>query len=106
MKARNINAILAANPVDCRYGAPRGWKNCNDSTSPLLLQRIRFVDGDYSADGTYWGGSSPLWCAFNLDDNEFAAAMGTRIFVRASSRAEAMAAVLDRYPSTKFKRSA
>ena len=101
----NINRILASRPVTCRYGAPMGMRNCNDSTSPLLLQRIRFVDGDYSADGVYWGGGSPLWCAFNAEDDQFAPAMGSCVFVRADDRAEALAIITSQYAGIKFRRA-
>ena len=109
MKTPNINQILAKNPRSCRYGAPLGYRPHNESESPLYLQRVLMVDGDYATDGTYWGSLSgePLWCAFNGEDCEkFAPAMGSRIFVRAKTRAQAIAEILDRWPDTKFKRGA
>lgn len=58
-KSVNINAILAA-PEHSRSsprGAPMGASDYMDAPeSKLHLQRIRFVDGDYGPDGTYWGG--------------------------------------------------
>lgn len=100
MPTPNINQILRANPRSCKYGAPMGAINRNDSDSPLYLQRVHFVDGDYGADGTYWGGgrgTEPLWCAFNGEDDKFAPAMGTRIYVRAKNRREAALRVLADY---------
>ena len=103
----NINAILRAHPRSSKYGAPMGERNTADSVTPLHLQRIHFVDGDYAPDGTYWGGGGgALWCAFNgTDCPEYAPAMGTRIYVRARSRGAAMAAILEEYPGVTFKHS-
>lgn len=105
MSTPNINTILRSRPRSARYGAPLGCGDINDSTSPLLLQRIAFVDGDYSSDGTYWGGDSPLWCAFNAEDAQFEVAGGTCIFVRAKDRAEALALVRQEYPGCTFRRA-
>lgn len=101
----DINKILAQDNCrrSCKFGAPLGDRNPReDLTSKLYLQRIKFVDGDYGPDGTYWGGASPLWCAFNREDGEFATAMGARIYVRAKSRIEAQREVLSMYPDAVF----
>lgn len=76
----------------------------------LLLRRVRLVDGDYGADGTYWGGGSTadsrLWCAYNgLSDPDFEPGMGTRIYVRARDRKAAMAAILKDYDVTFARKS-
>jgi hypothetical protein len=105
MATPNINTILRGMQRSARYGAPMGRRNCNDSNSPLYLQRVRFIDGDYAADGTYWGGgrgTDPLWCAFNGEDDTFAPGRGTQIYVRAKTRAQAMAEILERYPDVTF----
>jgi len=84
-----------------------GARDVHDAKSRLYLQRIRFVDGDYGADGTYWGGgdSPSLWCAFNgPDDDTFSAAMGTRVYVRANTREEAKQLLLETYPDMEFIR--
>ena len=102
----SINKILRSNPRPGKYGAPMGSRNMADSVTPLHLQRVHFVDGDYGPDGTYWGydGANYLWCAFNGSDcPEYAPAMGSRIYVRARSRAGAVAAVLEGYPYVTFK---
>lgn len=105
MTTPNINKILRKDPRYTKYGAPLGDSNFHLATSPLYLQRINFVDGDYAADGTYWGNNgTPLWCAFNGDDEEYAAGHGTRIYVRAKTREEAKTVVLRQYPHTKFIR--
>lgn len=94
----NINKLLRDNPRPCRYGAPMGAVSYHDDDAPLHLQRVQFVDGDYSPDGTYWGGGGvPLWCAFNE---------GSRVYVRAWTRAEAIAEVLEFAPDATFKRGA
>lgn len=82
----DINKLLRASPVNGRYGAPMGRHNRNDDgIEDLYLQRVRFIDGDYSADGTYWGsGGGPLFAAFTAN-------LETLCFVRASSRADAVA---------------
>jgi len=104
MPTPNINQILKRSPVKCTWGAPLGQSDFNNSRSPLYLQRINFQDGDYAADGTYWGsGSSALWCAFNGEDADYAAAQGTRIYVRASTRAGAKLEVCKQFRNVTFK---
>lgn len=95
----NINSILRADPRPCRYGAPMGSRNVCDSDGPLHLQRVHFVDYCYGPDGTYWGGPSDMYCAFDA-----AGAQETRIYVRAKTRTEARASVLDLFPNVTFKR--
>ena len=105
MTTPNINKILAANPRYTRNGAPLGDTNFHLATSPLYLQRVRFVDGDYAPDGTYWGDNgTPLWCAFNGDDGDDAAGYGSRIYVRAKTRDEAKTSILAEYPHVRFFR--
>ena len=95
----NINAILRADPRPCRYGAPMGSRNVCDQVEGLHLQRVRFVDYCYGPDGTYWGGGTPMYCAFSSDG-----AQDTRIYVRANSRASAQVAILAEWPDVTFKR--
>ena len=99
----DINRILRADPRPCRYGAPMGdsgWINKNrdgdevESESRLYCQRVRFVDGDYGPDGTYWGGGRdvlPLYCVFDREDT-------TRRYYRAKSRADAVAQFVKEWP--------
>ena len=109
MKTVDINQLLRLDRRSCARGAPMGDRNTVESTSPLYLQRVRFIDGDYAPDGTYWGASrtaGPIWCAFNGHDYpDYAAAKGTRIYVRAHTRKEAVEKVLKDYPDMTFKRS-
>ncbi len=104
--APNINKILKNKPVHSQYGAPLGksdryngeydWEadKSQPTHEPLYVQKIRFVDGDYAPDGTYWGGGSSLYCAFNND---------SEIYVRAESRSEAIECVLEEYPNAIFR---
>lgn len=82
----DINRLLRASPVNGKYGAPMGRYNRKDGgTGNLCCQRVRFHDGDYSADGTYWGsGGKPLFAAFSAN-------LETLCFMRARSRADAVA---------------
>jgi hypothetical protein len=100
----NINKILRNDPVSCRRGSPMGQATWHDSDSPLYIQRVRLTDDVYAPDGTYWGLPSNLWCAFNGDDDRFAAGHGTRIYVRAEYRDEAKRKVLALYPNVTFRR--
>lgn len=93
MKTPDINKLLRARPRSCQYGAPLGRSNVDDApeTERRYCQRIRFVDCDYSADGTYWGGSSPLYAVFSAD-------LATLCFYRARTRADALAAHAESRP--------
>jgi hypothetical protein len=86
MTTPDINKILAdpSNLRNCRRGAPMGDSNVADDLSePLFVQRVRFEDGCYAPDGTYWGGPADLWCGFNQS------AQTVRIYVRANDRKSA-----------------
>lgn len=107
MRTPNINTILRKNKRTCAFGAPLGAKNFRDTESPLLLQRVQMVDGDYAPDGTYWGGgflTKPLWCAFNAEDDQYSAGHGARIYVRAFTREQAIAEVRQEFPEVTFKK--
>lgn len=53
---QTMNQWLKDNPRNCARGAPMGR-----SPEPLLpgakvrIERLQWVDGDYTLDGTYWG---------------------------------------------------
>jgi hypothetical protein len=100
----DINQILRKDPVWCGRGAPMGRSDWHDSKSPLYLQKVRMVDGDYAPDGTYWGSGTPLWCAFNGTDDRFVAGAGTRIYLRAIDRKDAKVQIQARYPGVTFRR--
>jgi len=73
-------------PVNSSRGAPMG-RCCNFLPDfvgvKVHLQQVPMVDGDYDKGGAYWGGGSPLFCAWG--DNE---KLGEQVFtfVRASTR--------------------
>lgn len=103
----NINTILKNDKRGCSRGAPMGARNINNSETPLHLQQVN-IRGDYAADGTYWGYmvGENLYCAFNGSDcTEYAPGMGTRIYVRAKNRREAILAINADLPfDAEFKR--
>jgi hypothetical protein len=87
----DINRILRERPRSSLYGSPMGALNRDDRTERgqfVYCQRVRFIDGDYAPDGTYWGGGRgtlPLYCIFTAD-------LALCWYVRARDRAEAMRA--------------
>lgn len=104
----DINQILKR-PVNkgcTKYGADMGRRNQpeGEPDSPLYLQKLRFVDGDYDTGGAYWGSGDPIWCAFS---EEFAKSTTTaddslRIFVRARTREEAKKLVAEQFKEDGF----
>lgn len=101
MATPDINKILRATLRPCRYGAPMGARDAEDGgLQGLYLQRVRFVDGDYAPDGTYWGGgrgAKPLWCAFS-------ACGKTRLYGRGNTRSEALDAILRLNPDVTLRK--
>lgn len=87
MTTPNINQILRNDPRPSKYGAPLGDRNVYDELhGKLYCQRVHFIDGDYGADGTYWGGGRdtlPLYCVFDTEKT-------TRCYYRASMRSIAL----------------
>lgn len=109
MKTTNINKILRNDRRSMTYGAPMGDSDDfpeDRRNIPLHCQRVYFIDGDYGPDGTYWGASDKagyIYCAFNGGvRDDFAPAMGVRVYVRAWTHAQAKAAVRAQYPDTLF----
>lgn len=88
-KRVDINKLLRARPRPCTYGAPMGARNRYDAhpRAKLYCQRVRFIDGDYGPDGTYWGGGrgmDPLYAVFSAD-------LETLAYYRAFDRENALA---------------
>ena len=69
--------------VDAKYGAPMGRRESpiEDFTGPVYLQKVPLIDGDYDEGGAYWGGGSPLYCAWD--------GVGNAIYVRAKDSSAA-----------------
>lgn len=89
MSTPRINSLLHARPRPCTYGAPLGYHNHDDAPPEArrYCQRVQLIDGDYGADGTYWGGGRdvlPLYAVFTAD-------LETLCYFRARNRAEALA---------------
>jgi len=91
MTTPDINALLNADRRNSSRGAPMGALNKVaegwDKDTPLHVQRLRFVDGDYGADGTYWGASEHaghVYCAFDPTAKQ------VRVYVRAFTRGQAL----------------
>ena len=99
MKTPDINLILRLDPRSCKYGAPMGARDYRENESPLYLQRLRLVDYNYGADGTYWGcwsrKTGGMYCAFNEQ---------SRVYIRAKNRNDAAAMILEDYPDARFFR--
>lgn len=80
----DINKILRGECRPARYGAPMGARSFHEGNdTPLYVQRVRFSDGCYAPDGTYWGAPANLYCAFDTDGT-------ARLYARAPSRAAAI----------------
>lgn len=61
--------------VSSKYGAPMG--RCSNKVQELAtvngkvhLQKVPFVDGCYDPGGAYWGGGTPLFCAWGESEDE------------------------------------
>jgi hypothetical protein len=87
--------------VSCKYGAPMGRPNVlpedRNAKVKLRLVRLQWIDHDYDQGGAYWGnpgGSSIFWATDGATD----------VFVRAKSRVEAKAQVLQDLPNARFYR--
>ena len=99
----NINERLKSDVACNRYGASMGrrdWRVDCETPCKFHLQRVRFVDGCYDLGGAYWGAPADLWCAW--DEDPPGCDEQARMFVRASNREAARAAVLEHYPNARF----
>jgi hypothetical protein len=69
--------------VNGKYGAPMGRQEDEiaDLAGLIYLQKVPMIDGDYDEGGAYWGGGSPLYCAW---DDE-----GHAIYIRAKDSSAA-----------------
>jgi hypothetical protein len=89
--------------VDCSRGAPMGRPNRlpADPQKPIKLHlvQMKLVDGDYDRGGAYWGGDSPMWCAFSNTSD-----LAWQVFVRGATRTDAKANVRKVLPNATFYR--
>lgn len=102
----DINSILRHDGRPAKFGAPMGDSDLvPEELEPwpkLYCQKLILVDGDYGADGTYWGGGSGVDSIFCVFDGPKARTV--RIYTRAKSREEAMTKVKETYPQATFIR--
>jgi len=88
--------------LSCSRGAPMGRRDHHAHGMDDLefeLEHVPFTDGGYDAGGAYWGAPATLYCAVAaINDEELA-----RHFIRADSRAGAMAKVREDYPDATFQ---
>lgn len=89
--------------VSCQFGAPLG--RCNvipddiKTAGKLYLEKLKWTNGDYTTDGTYWGsnGGDNIFRAYGESETE-----QIEIFVRANSRDNAKMEVKAVFPEAKF----
>ena len=103
---RLVNAMKWKPPELSRgysqYGAQMGRRdNIEDPDAPVKfhLVKMRLVDGGYDQGGAYWGLGDPMWRAIGEDED-----MVNEMFIRARTRDEAKAQVLETFPNAKFYR--
>lgn len=83
--------------VNCKFGAPMGMANIVQAhlDNKFYLIKLKWVDGDYTANGVYWGnnGKDNIYWAYNEYNH---------IYVRASSRKEAKEKVRELVATARF----
>lgn len=83
--------------VSCKFGAPMGMRNVInlDLGKKFYLIKLEWIDGDYTANGVYWGnnGKDNIYYAYNKYN---------QIFVRAASRIEAKDKVRELVATARF----
>ena len=96
--------------VSTKYGAPMGRiGQRGDHLAPykFRLFRVRLDSGGYDDGGAYWGHGEPLYCAIAppvWDSHIKEECEGATVYLRAKSRDEAKAAILEDYPDCRFWR--
>lgn len=107
--------------LSCARGAPMGRSNrdeLEDDVGRVFLQRVPFVDGCYDRGGAYWGAPANLWRAYAQEEatkdaphnpHRFHQVRQGDIlvfeqFVRANSREQAKALLLEDFPTISFYR--
>lgn len=92
--------------VSCKYGAPMGRRNNIphdiNTVGKLHLERLKWIDHDYTYDGTYWGcggrGQNIYWAYGETATEQ------VDVFVRAVGRINAKAQVREKIWQAKFYR--
>ena len=105
----DINQLLKVSPVNCLRGAPMGDPGYINDGQPMIglcCRRVRFIDGDYGPDGTYWGASKTghIYAVFNAGNDKWKPACGLLKYFRATSRTDAMRQFMVKYPGYSFIR--
>jgi hypothetical protein len=91
--------------VGCKYGSPFGRLNSIpddiNTAGKLYLEKLKWVNGCYTPDGTYWGGgnSDYIYRASGESETE-----QIEIFVRGITRQQAKNRVKEKFPQAKFFR--
>lgn len=67
--------------------------------APIKLRMEQILESDYDRWGAYWGTGGGIWCAWGEDDK-----VQVRVFVRAHSRLDAKAKVIEKLPKARFYR--
>ncbi len=70
-----------------QMGRSRGSKLPADTTSKLIVRRVRLDSGGYDAGGAYWGRGAKLWMVECVDGEH----EGLLLYVRAADMATAKA---------------
>ncbi len=88
--------------VHSRYGAPMGRDSTRDRDLPkapcrLSVQRVRLNQGGYDHGGAYWGTGEPLFRVADVNGD-------VELYLRASDREAAKAAVRAKMPAARFWR--
>ena len=77
--------------VSSKYGAPMGRRSDAPSslTGKCHLRRVRLYDGGcYDKGGAYWGGGSPLFCAWGYNVDGDMVVCYTRAATREAAKAQ------------------
>lgn len=87
-------------------GSQMGRRNTipsEDKPGKMAMRKLRFVAGCYDQGGAYWGAPANLYRAVSADVCKFGDSLQyAECYVRANSRAEAKAKVLELIPSATF----
>lgn len=92
----DINKWLEAHPRSSVRGAPMGFTNHYEipskpgRTYTIGFDKVKFVDGCYGPDGTYWGSPENLWCFYSVEEDESLNCQEVLAYFRASNPTKAI----------------